>query len=55
MARGIQCYCSSVLHGDGWNSDEVVRENFGGFHLTNTCKNKNKELNQKSRISSTKK
>jgi hypothetical protein len=43
MARGLQCDGgASVLHGNRWNADEVVGENFGGFHLTNRCENKQK-------------
>jgi len=43
MARGLQRDGgASVLHGNRWNTDEVVGENFGGFHLTNRCKNKKK-------------
>lgn len=38
-ARGLQGDGSSVLHGDGRNADEVVRENFGGFSLDSGARN----------------
>jgi hypothetical protein len=43
MARGLQRDGgASALHGNRWNADEVVGENFGGLHLTNRCENKKK-------------